>query len=83
MDTKEIKDLILKTNLGSTMQITSLVTLWGMANYFNYCDDEYTLKLLGRNIRFNKNVFYNLALAGSYVTVFAQYLRFYNIKLIK
>jgi hypothetical protein len=39
MDSKEIKDLILTTKR-STMQLSGLVILWGLANYFN--NDEYT-----------------------------------------
>jgi hypothetical protein len=39
MDSKEIKDLILTTKR-STMQLSGLVILLGLANYFN--NDEYT-----------------------------------------
>jgi hypothetical protein len=79
MNPEDKINLILKTTVVSTMQITALVTFWGISNYWNYYD-EYIFRFLGRDIVINTRIFYGIALAGSYTAFCSQCMKLYNIK---
>jgi hypothetical protein len=75
MDNSEIKELIIATSA----QTCSLITLWGLTNYFdNSCEQEipiYSIKILGRDMTITNKIFYQMAFFASSVLCTVNFLK--------